>query len=97
MPRVEKNIERAFVTWFHRVVPTGYAVKLAAQGFRGLPDRMVLAPGGRMFFIEFKTARGVVRPLQKEIHRRLAALGFKVYVCRSAEEAKQVCIDEGVL
>ena len=96
MPRVEKNIEGSWVTWFHRVCPAGYAVKLGGQGFRGLPDRMVLAPGGKLFFIEFKTARGRVRPLQQEIHRRLAAIGFTVYVCRSVQEAKDVCQKEGV-
>ena len=32
----------------------GVAVKLAATGISGMPDRLILLPGGRMAFVETK-------------------------------------------
>lgn len=57
---------------------------------RGWPDRLVIGPGPVLFFIEFKRdADEDLRKLQIYIRNFLITLGFAVYVCRSAEEAKQ--------
>ena len=32
----------------------GLAVKFVSPGFNGVPDRLVLFPGGRMAFVELK-------------------------------------------
>lgn len=58
----------------------GATVKLV-QG-EGLPDRLVLLPGGRAVFVELKRPTGgAVAPLQVLRHRRLDGLGFSTVVC----------------
>lgn len=57
----------------------GWAIKLLPS-VSGLPDRMVLLPGGRIYFVELKSPTGTVAPHQTVIHRRLRTLGFVVEV-----------------
>ena len=57
----------------------GLAVKFVSPGFNGVPDRLVLFPGGRMAFVELKALGETMRPLQQYRARQLAALGFRVY------------------
>ena len=46
----------------------------------GLPDRIVLLPGGRMGFVEVKAPGKKARPLQESRHGLLRSLGYRVYV-----------------
>ena len=62
----------------------GIAPKFMSPGFDGMPDRIVLLPGGRMGFVEVKAPGKVPRPLQEARHRMLRKLGFKVYVLDDA-------------
>lgn len=59
---------------------SGLAPKFTSPGFDGMPDRIVLMPGGRMAFVEVKTPGKASRPLQEARHRLLRQLGFRVYV-----------------
>lgn len=56
------------------------APKFTSPGFDGMPDRIVLMPGGRMAFVEVKAPGKAPRPLQEARHRLLRWLGFTVYV-----------------
>ena len=58
----------------------GIAPKFTSPGFDGMPDRLVLLPGGRMVFVELKAPGKKPRALQLARHRLLRRLGFKVYV-----------------
>ena len=58
----------------------GIAPKLVSPGFDGMPDRLLLFPGGRAAFVEVKAPGATPRPLHLARHRLLASLGFKVYV-----------------
>jgi len=60
----------------------GLALKLWPT-VSGLPDRLVLLPGGHASFVEFKTSVGLLRPRQRVMHAVLAKLGFHVNVVRS--------------
>jgi hypothetical protein len=71
----------------------GIAPKFLSPGFDGMPDRIVLLPGGRMGFVEVKAPGKVPRPLQEARHRMLRRLGFKVYVLDRAEQIIQVLED----
>lgn len=64
----------------------GIAPKLISPGFDGMPDRMVLMPGGHIGFVEVKAPGEKPRPLQLSRHRLLRRLGFKVYVLDDAEQ-----------
>lgn len=58
----------------------GLATKFTSPGFDGMPDRIVLLPGGHIGFVEVKAPGKVPRPLQEARHRLLRQLGFRVYV-----------------
>ena len=74
----EKIIEKELV---RAVKDTGgIAPKFTSPGFDGMPDRLVLLPGGRMGFVELKAPGKKPRALQMARHRLLRRLGFKVYV-----------------
>lgn len=45
----------------------GWSVKLAPME-AGVPDRLVLFPGGRIFLVELKTLTGNVSPAQRHLH-----------------------------
>jgi len=64
----------------------GIAPKFVSPGYDGMPDRIVLLPGGRMAFVEVKAPSKVPRPLQEARHRMLRKLGFKVFVLDRPEQ-----------
>ena len=57
----------------------GLAVKFVSPGLDGVPDRLVLFPGGRLAFVEMKALGKKMRPLQVKRAEQLQALGFSVY------------------
>lgn len=58
----------------------GIAVKFVSPGYDGMPDRLVLLPGGKMAFVEIKAHGMKPRPLQIRRHVLLRQLGFLVFV-----------------
>ena len=78
----EKTIEKKLVIAIKDM--GGIAPKFMSPGLDGMPDRIVLLPGGRMGFVEVKAPGKVPRPLQEARHRMLRKLGFKVYVLDDA-------------
>ena len=64
----------------------GLAPKFVSPGLDGVPDRLILLPGGRMVFAETKAPGKPLRPLQRRRKRQLEALGFRVYVIDSTEQ-----------
>lgn len=57
----------------------GLALKFISPGLSGVPDRIVLLPGGNIAFVELKAPGKKMRPLQLKRKRQLEALGFSVY------------------
>ena len=80
----ERDLERYTTT----VIKShgGRARKFISPGYAGVPDRLVLMPGGKMCFVELKAPGGKPRPLQMRRIDQLRALGFKVYVVDGKEE-----------
>ena len=64
----------------------GIAPKFTSPGLDGMPDRIVILPGGHMAFVEVKAPGKVPRPIQEARHRMLRRLGFKVYVLDRPEQ-----------
>ena len=58
----------------------GIALKFTSPGFDGVPDRLILLPGGRAAFAEVKNHGMKPRPLQLQRHEMLRSLGFQVFV-----------------
>ena len=61
----------------------GQAFKFLSQFHRGLPDRIVLMPGGRVYFVELKSTGCRPTALQLRCHNLLRTLGFIVAVIDS--------------
>jgi hypothetical protein len=67
----------------------GMCIKLAPT-IAGLPDRMVLLPDGRVYFVELKRPNdGEVSAIQHKRHRDLRAIGFTVDVLWSKPEVDE--------
>jgi len=71
----------------------GIAPKFVSSSYDGLPDRLVLLPGGRLAFVELKAPGKRLRPLQEKRKRQLEALGFWVYCIDSPEQIGEI-LDE---
>lgn len=55
----------------------GRCLKWVCPGWAGVPDRMLLLPGGRVYFVETKRPKGgVLSARQKWWRRELQRLGF---------------------
>lgn len=66
----------------------GIAIKMSAGG--GLPDRLLLFPGGGICFVETKAPGQRPRLLQQLRHEELRRLGFEVFVVDSVEGISEI-------
>lgn len=73
--------------YLHRQVRAlgGRSYKMAPT-IKGMPDRLVLLPGGHTLLVELKTKGGRVSPAQQLWHTRAAQCGVQVAVLSSKEE-----------
>jgi hypothetical protein len=55
----------------------GMALKLAPTT-AGLPDRLLLLPGGRVVLVEMKSEKGKRSPIQVHLHGKAAGIGHPV-------------------
>ena len=68
-------------------------IKLTSQYQRGLPDRLILMPGGRVCFAEIKTTGKKPTALQRVTHERLRALGYRVEVVDTTESLDNLIVE----
>ena len=66
----------------------GKAFKWVSPGTRGVPDRIVVLPGGRIFFIELKAPGKKSTLLQTRVQDKLRQLGCIVLVIDSKDRVK---------
>ncbi len=79
MTQLEKDIEKKLCLMVER--HGGLCLKWVCPGWSGVPDRIVLLPGGRIMFIELKRPKGgKLSAMQKWWHKKLRILGFDVWV-----------------
>jgi len=79
----EKFIERKLVEAVKKM--GGLAPKFVSPGLDGVPDRIILLPGGHIAFAETKAPGKKMRPLQIRRKQQMEGLGFKVYCIDSTE------------
>lgn len=80
----EKSIESKLAAEVRR--RGGLAPKFVSPGLDGVPDRLILLPGGKAAFAELKVPGKTLRSLQAVRKRQLEALGFRVFVIDSTEQ-----------
>ena len=83
-PMLEKQIERKLVNTVKAA--GGLCPKFVSPGMDGMPDRLILMPGGRLAFVELKAPGNKPRPLQLCRHDQLRELGFEVFVLDRPED-----------
>lgn len=74
---LEKDIERHLRDGVRNM--GGWCLKLVCPGFTGVPDRMILLPGGVMAFVETKRPGQKERQRQAFVQSRLRKMGFRVF------------------
>ena len=87
MTKLEKDIENKLITMVERY--GGLCLKWVCPGWSGVPDRLILLPGGRVIFAETKRPKGGrLSRLQKWWRERLQKLGFFAVVVWDDENIK---------
>lgn len=80
----ERQIEQHLVAAVRK--RNGLCPKWGSPGLDGVPDRIILLPGGRVAFAELKATGKTLRTQQRYRKAQLERLGFKVYVIDSKEQ-----------
>ena len=87
---LEKDIERKLRVMVEGKLG-GLCLKWVCPGWSGVPDRILLLPGGRVQFAELKRPKGgVVSSLQVWWKRRLEGMGFTVWHVYTVEDIKRI-------
>ena len=84
----EKRIERRLVRMTSQM--GGMALKFVSPGCDGVPDRLVLLPGGKVGFVVLKAPGKKPRPLQVRRISQIRKLGFPVFVVDGMEQIEEV-------
>lgn len=84
----ERDIEHRLVT--ETAKRGGAALKFVSPGCIGVPDRIVMLPGGRMGFVELKAPGKKPRPIQTRRIIQMREMGFKVFVVDGMEQIASV-------
>lgn len=83
---VEKDIEKKLRDGIKKM--GGKAYKFVSPGNTGVPDRIVILPGGRVVFAELKSEKGKLSAIQEIQIRHLRALGCDVRVLKGIDEVE---------
>ena len=67
----------------------GLCYKFVSPGNRGVPDRLVITPDGRVFFVELKSETGRLSELQKFQMSELEKRNVAVHVLNSMEQVAE--------
>ena len=89
MSKLEKEIEEALRDAVTR--HGGKCLKWVCPGWSGVPDRIILLPGGRVLFAETKRPKGgKVSKMQQWWAEQLRHLGFQSVIVKDLEDVKWV-------
>ena len=79
----ERELEKIFVKEVEKL--GGKAFKWISPGNTGVPDRIVIFPHRRPIFVELKTGKGKLTPVQRTQLKVLQNLGQHIYVLKGLE------------
>ena len=67
----------------------GLFIKFVSPSTRGVPDRIVITPDGRVYFVELKKEGGSLSPIQRYMHGVFRRHNVEVYTLTGLQE----CLD----
>ena len=67
----------------------GLCLKWVSPGTKGVPDRIIIWPGGRIHFIEVKTKAGVLSGSQQHIFCELINHRADVFIIRGMDDVSR--------
>ena len=83
---IESEIEHKFKERIESLKCGIMCLKMVCPGFSGVPDRMILLPGGHVIFVELKQPGKKERKRQEYVQGLLRKLGFEVFSSVSTME-----------
>lgn len=89
----ERDIEKTLYESVKK--KNGLCLKFTSPSMTGVPDRLILLPGGKIGFVEVKRPGQKPRPIQEKRIRQFRYLGFKVYVLDKKKEINGIIKDIG--
>ena len=84
---LEKDIEKRLTAEIRK--KGGIAYKWTSPGNTGVPDRIIVMPKGRVYFVELKTDTGRLSEIQKKQIDRLRLRGCDVRVLYVLEQVEE--------
>lgn len=87
----EKDLERKLNQGVKKLL--GLTFKFVPLFVAGIPDRICLLPGGRIFFAEIKTTKQKPKKLQLFWRAKLRKLGFRVEVIDTSKQIENILKD----
>ena len=84
---LERDIEAKLVREVKAM--RGECLKWVSPGTIGVPDRIVILPGGAVIFVELKTDAGRLTKLQEYWNLRLNLLGCSAVVIRGEDDLER--------
>jgi hypothetical protein len=85
---MEKDLEAKVGRWVKR--RGGLWLKWTSPGFTGVPDRILIAQGGKVVFVEMKQESGRLMKRQVLVGALLKRMGCAVYQVFNEDEARQM-------
>lgn len=85
---LEKNIENKMVREVQK--RGGLCFKFTSPGNPGVPDRMIITPGGKIVFVELKTEIGRLAKIQKYQIEVMRQHGADVRVAKGWDRVKAI-------
>ena len=82
----EKTLEQ----YLYKTVKDLGGMCLKQTGIKGIPDRLVILPGGKYYFVELKREGEKPRPIQDYRMKQLMYLGCNVLVIDSIDDVRDL-------
>lgn len=84
-------LEREIESWLNKKVRElgGISFKFVSPNNPGVPDRIYIFPGGRVYFVELKTEIGKLSNIQKWQRERIQKMGCRYYLVKGMPQARE--------